>query len=91
MYGAHVLAVVMTGMGHDGFKGCEEIRAAGGHVLVQDEASSVVWGMPGFIVRAGIADQVLPLGALGPEIMDRVARHRRRPSLAGAASMRASR
>ena len=85
VYGAHVLAVVMTGMGHDGFKGCEHIRAAGGQVLVQDEASSVVWGMPGFIVKAGMADQVLPLGALGPEIIERVSRHRQRqPALVGA-------
>jgi two-component system, chemotaxis family, protein-glutamate methylesterase/glutaminase len=72
VYGAHALAVVMTGMGQDGFRGCQEISAAGGQVLVQDEASSVVWGMPGFVVRGGIADQILPLKELGPEIVRRV-------------------
>jgi two-component system chemotaxis response regulator CheB len=77
VYGRHVLAVVMTGMGRDGFIGCERIRAAGGQVIVQDEASSVVWGMPGFIVKAGMADRVLSLSALGPEIIRRVWNHRR--------------
>jgi two-component system chemotaxis response regulator CheB len=76
VYGVNALAVVMTGMGQDGLHGCQEIRAAGGQVLVQDEPSSVVWGMPGFVVRAGIADRVLPLDELGPEIIKRVWRHR---------------
>jgi two-component system, chemotaxis family, protein-glutamate methylesterase/glutaminase len=66
-YGAGVLAVVLSGMGQDGLRGCERIREAGGQVLVQDEATSVVWGMPGFVARAGLADQVLPLDKLGPE------------------------
>jgi two-component system chemotaxis response regulator CheB len=79
VYGAGVLAVVMTGMGQDGLRGCETIHAAGGQIVVQDEASSVVWGMPGLIVKAGIADQILPLRALGGEIMDRVSRHRPYP------------
>jgi two-component system chemotaxis response regulator CheB len=77
VYGPHVLAVVMTGMGQDGLRGCQEIRAAGGQILVQDEASSVVWGMPGFVVRAGIADQVVPLSRMGDEIIARVLRQRR--------------
>jgi len=72
VYGAHALAVVMTGMGQDGFRGCQDISAAGGQVLVQDEATSVVWGMPGFVVRGGIADRILPLKELGPEIANRV-------------------
>jgi|ERR1700687_2811774 len=72
VYGAHALAVVMTGMGQDGFRGCQEINAAGGQVLVQDEASSVVWGMPGFVARGGIADRILSLKQLGPEIVSRV-------------------
>jgi two-component system chemotaxis response regulator CheB len=76
VYGARVLAVVMTGMGRDGLLGCETIHAAGGQIVVQDEASSVVWGMPGLIVKAGIADQILPLHELGTEIMDRVWKHR---------------
>ena len=71
-FGANSLAVVLTGMGQDGLRGCEAIRAAGGQVIVQDEATSVVWGMPGFVARAGLADRVLPLGLVGPEIVRRV-------------------
>lgn len=76
VYGPHVLAVVMTGMGHDGLRGCEQIHAAGGQVIVQDEASSVVWGMPGIVARAGLADEIVPLKELGTAIVDRVWRHR---------------
>jgi two-component system chemotaxis response regulator CheB len=76
VYGPHVLAVVMTGMGHDGFRGCQQIRTCGGQVLAQDKASSVVWGMPGVVVRAGIADQVVSLNDLAQEITKRVSSHR---------------
>jgi two-component system, chemotaxis family, protein-glutamate methylesterase/glutaminase len=72
VYGVHALAVVMTGMGQDGFRGCQVINAAGGQVIAQDEATSVVWGMPGYVVRGGIADRILPLEELGPEIANRV-------------------
>ena len=75
-YGSHVLAVVMTGMGQDGLRGCEQVHAAGGQVLVQDEASSIVWGMPSFVAKAGIADRVLPLQELGAEILNRAWRYR---------------
>jgi two-component system chemotaxis response regulator CheB len=75
-YGAHVLAVVLTGMGQDGLRGCERIHEAGGQVIVQDEASSVIWGMPRFVVNAGLADKVLPLRHLGTEIMRSVGAHR---------------
>jgi two-component system chemotaxis response regulator CheB len=68
-YAAGALAVVMTGMGQDGLRGSERIREAGGQVLVQDEATSVVWGMPGFVAKAGLADKVLPLHELGSEIV----------------------
>lgn len=71
-YGGHCLAVVLTGMGQDGLRGCEAIRAAGGQILAQDEASSVVWGMPGFVARAGLADKVLPLSMIAGEIVRRV-------------------
>jgi two-component system, chemotaxis family, protein-glutamate methylesterase/glutaminase len=76
-YGPHALAVVMTGMGRDGVAGCQEIRAAGGQILVQDEASSIVWGMPSFVVKAGLADQIVPLNRLAQAITDRVSQHRR--------------
>jgi len=71
-YGAGVLAVVMTGMGADGALGAGEIHEAGGEVIVQDEASSVVWGMPGFVHASGLADAVYPLDRLGMEITRRV-------------------
>jgi len=56
-------------MGQDGLKGCEMLRAAGARVYVQDEPSSVVWGMPGFIAKAGLADKVLPLDQIAGEIV----------------------
>ncbi len=71
VYGANVLGVVMTGMGKDGLRGSERIRDAGGHIIVQDEASSVVWGMPGFVAAAGLAEKVLPLDQLAGEIVRR--------------------
>ena len=71
-YGAATLAVVLTGMGQDGLRGCEVIREAGGQILAQDEATSVVWGMPGHVARAGLADRVLPLASIGDEIVRRL-------------------
>jgi two-component system chemotaxis response regulator CheB len=63
-YGAGAVAVMLTGMGEDGRRGCEAVAAAGGRVIVQDEASSVVWGMPGSVVNAGIPCTILPLDAI---------------------------
>lgn len=68
VYGASVLAVVLTGMGSDGLEGCRAIGAAGGRILVQDQETSAVWGMPGAVARAGLANQVLPLHALAAEM-----------------------
>jgi two-component system chemotaxis response regulator CheB len=70
--GAHTVAVILTGMGQDGFVGCQALKASGAQILAQDEASSVVWGMPGFVARAGIADAVLPLEDLPGEIARRL-------------------
>ncbi len=67
-YGNRVLAVILTGMGADGSKGGQTIVDAGGTVLAQDEASSVVWGMPGSAAAAGVCSAVLPLKELGPYI-----------------------
>ena len=71
IYRAHALAVVLTGMGNDGVRGCESIREAGGQIVVQDEASSVVWGMPGAVVNAGLEDKMLPLNQLATELIRR--------------------
>jgi two-component system chemotaxis response regulator CheB len=70
-YGARVFAVILTGMGQDGLRGCETIHEAGGRVVVQDEATSIVWGMPGFVARAGLAEKVLPLDTIAAEIARR--------------------
>ena len=70
--GAQALAVVMTGMGSDGVIGAQCIRQRGGEVIIQDEASSVVWGMPGLVYASGQADAVYPLSQLGHEITRRV-------------------
>jgi two-component system chemotaxis response regulator CheB len=75
-YGASVLGVVMTGMGSDGVLGAQDIRDAGGFVIIQDEASSVVWGMPGLVYAAGQSDAVYPLDQLAPEITRRVLQSR---------------
>jgi two-component system chemotaxis response regulator CheB len=69
-YDGAVLGVVLTGMGSDGRNGAGEIRAGGGTVIVQDQATSVVWGMPGAVSQAGFADEVLPLERI-PEAITR--------------------
>jgi two-component system chemotaxis response regulator CheB len=63
------LAVVLTGMGSDGMRGGKDIVAAGGSVIAQDEASSVVWGMPGAVANAGICAAILPLGQIAPKLV----------------------
>ncbi len=64
VYGQQAVGVVMTGMGRDGLKGCEVLKAGGAPVVVQDEATSVVWGMPGHVVRHGLADAIAPIDRL---------------------------
>jgi len=75
-YGERVLAAVLTGMGSDGARGAEVLRRGGAEVLAQDEASSVVWGMPGAVVAAGLAHRVLSLNQLAREITAVTARGR---------------
>jgi two-component system chemotaxis response regulator CheB len=72
VYGPAVMAAVLTGMGQDGRKGCVILRAGGAGVVVQDEASSVVWGMPGAVAAAGLADAVLPLADIASFLISRV-------------------
>jgi len=74
IYGASTMTVVLTGMGEDGMRGCREIQQRGGQILVQDEATSVVWGMPGAVANAGLASAVLPLPQIGPAILARCTR-----------------
>ena len=69
IYGAGTLGVVLTGMGQDGLHGCQCIREVDGQVIVQDEATSVVWGMPGIVANSGLANQVIPLPEVASEIM----------------------
>lgn len=75
-YGPHALGIVLTGMGFDGAKGAKAIWDAGGEVIVQDENSSVVWGMPGAVVAAGATDQVFSLARMPQEIVRRVSTRR---------------
>jgi len=74
VYGAHALAVIMTGMGKDGLAATESMYQAGSPVIAQDRDTSVVWGMPGYIVETGLADVVAPLDRIAGEIMRIVTR-----------------
>jgi two-component system chemotaxis response regulator CheB len=71
-FGARALGVVLTGMGSDGLTGAHAMRGAGGEIYAQDEATSVVWGMPGEVVKAGLASKVLPIGEIAPELTRRL-------------------
>lgn len=78
IYGSGCLALVLTGMGTDGLRGAQAIHTAGGTVLAQDEATSVVWGMPRAVTEAGLASQVWPLPMIATELMRTVTTLRRR-------------
>jgi two-component system chemotaxis response regulator CheB len=67
--GGRVLIAMLTGMGQDGLAGSRQVVEAGGALVAQDEASSVVWGMPGAVARAGLAHAILPIGQIGPKLM----------------------
>lgn len=75
-YGANVLGVILTGMGQDGLRGCERIRENGGRIIAQDEKTSVVWGMPGAVAKAGLADEILPIGEIASAIVKYVGESR---------------
>lgn len=68
IYGGRVLAVVLTGMGQDGLEGVRALSAKGARIVVQDEATSVVWGMPGAVAQAGLAHEILPLSKVAGHI-----------------------
>lgn len=75
VYGGAVIAAILTGMGQDGLRGAQILKAQGAFILAQDEASSVVWGMPGAVVRGGLANRVLPAGEVASELI-RLANYR---------------
>lgn len=79
-FGGATLAVVMTGMGQDGMRGCQWLRERNAQILAQDEKTSVVWGMPGAVVHEHLADQVVPLNGIQGEIVRRVTRSREIPT-----------
>jgi len=68
VYGRKFLAVILTGMGQDGLKGCEKLAELGGNIIAQDEKSSVVWGMPGAVSLAGLCNDVVPLSQMASKI-----------------------
>lgn len=72
IYGGATIAAVLTGMGDDGLRGVERLKADGAYIIAQDEASSVVWGMPGAIVSRGLADGVFDIKSVVPEILTRI-------------------
>jgi two-component system, chemotaxis family, protein-glutamate methylesterase/glutaminase len=72
-FGASAIGVVLTGMGSDGTEGARALVRAGASVIAQDEATSTIWGMPGSIVRAGLARGVLPLSEIGPALRNHIA------------------
>lgn len=80
VYGARALAVVISGMGVDGLLGSRRLYEAGAQIVVQDEATSVVWGMPGAVARAGLADVIAPLPRIAAEIVARTMTARRAPT-----------
>ena len=68
--GGQVIVAMLTGMGHDGLAGTRDVVGAGGTAVAQDEATSVVWGMPGAIAQAGLCHAVLPLPAIASKLLD---------------------
>jgi two-component system chemotaxis response regulator CheB len=74
VYGGAAISAILTGMGQDGLRGTALLKASGAYVIAQDEASSVVWGMPGAVATAGLANCVLPLDLVVPEILRQVSK-----------------
>ncbi|OFW84117.1 MAG: chemotaxis response regulator protein-glutamate methylesterase [Alphaproteobacteria bacterium GWF2_58_20] len=74
IFGNNMLSIILTGMGQDGMLGCKQVVESGGMVIAQDEASSVVWGMPGAVAQAGLCSAILPLTEIGPFVSKKIAR-----------------
>jgi two-component system chemotaxis response regulator CheB len=90
IYDARILGVVLTGMGYDGLAGSRLIRQHGGTVLAQDEATSAVWGMPGAVANAGLAQSILPIQAIAPEILRLVGRSQHESAASRESALRES-
>jgi two-component system chemotaxis response regulator CheB len=86
VWGGRTVTAIMTGMGHDGTDGAAALHGLGGLVIAQDEGTSVVWGMPGSVVRAGACDLVLPLDAIAPALVAAATRPLPGPGAAPAVS-----
>ncbi len=76
VYGPHQIGLILTGMGQDGLDGCRALGKRGAPILIQDEATSVIWGMPGAVARAGLSDEVLPLDEISERLFRWVATSR---------------
>lgn len=72
LYGQKIMAIMLTGMGSDGLAGFKTLADMGGHIVAQDEETSVVWGMPGAVANAGVCSAVLPLQRIGPYVLERL-------------------
>jgi two-component system, chemotaxis family, protein-glutamate methylesterase/glutaminase len=81
--GLNAVGVILTGMGDDGARGLKEMLDAGAHTLAQDEASSVVWGMPGSAVKLGAAEKVEPLSRIAQVMLEMVSAPRSKVAAGG--------
>ena len=69
-YAGQMVGLVLTGMGQDGLEGCRKLRQNGGWVITQDEDSSVVWGMPGAVVKANVSNETIPLAGIASRMVE---------------------
>ena len=74
VYGHRALGIILTGMGQDGTEGARAMKKRGAQIFVQDEASSVVWGMPGHIAQNGLADRIIPLDQVATTLVRAIGR-----------------
>ena len=74
VFGSNVIGIILTGMGKDGLEGIRNIKQKGGLIIIQDEETSVVWGMPKVVYEAGLADKVLPISKIADAIMENIER-----------------
>ena len=90
IYGGRILGVILTGMGSDGLIGSRLIRQHGGTIFAQDEATSAVWGMPGAVAQAGVAQRILPIQVIAAEILRLVGRGQHEATASSESALRES-